>query len=405
MTISFQYIQNKVAESHTRSIACTSYKQEKVAEQAFNIVIKATLQKQLPVAFLGISAGKFVKAKGSENFKNFFKVNANDQSTLTLNSMEESCQDPEIEKSADDEIDFGEDSKLDEKNKKIETLISESSEKSEFFEPHSKKNLNRKSSPCSKIKKSLRTDNFKKSFFMNILKEKQPDKSNDSSSSNKTEISTESDHIEEDSGFNIDDDINKSNNETVSENSFDTIPQSSNSTIKSTNAIDKLKEIFPDLNDIDPSVVKLLPLELQEEAKKLLKESNVTESYEKNEEFTKAKDKEIIKQSRGRPKLKPGNQKSKIQNFFIKTDVNNSSNEFKKCPECDQLISVSKFEEHKDYHIARNLQREMNQITNGVDVRKRKALDQIPSRPKKRNSDEIVYNIPKPECVTSLFQR
>lgn len=409
LTISFQYIQNKVAESHTRSIACTSYKQEKVTEQAFNIVSKAT--QQLPIAFLGISAGKFVKAKGSENFKNFFKTKVNNPSSLTKNIIEESHQESALDKSfIIDEIDPEEESRINENDKKINetgTILDENSKKNEVIEPTFKKKVNQKSSPRSKIQKSLKTDNFKKSFFMNILKEKQPNKDHDSSSVQKPVVSPKSDCSEQDSGSNIDDDILESNTETVLARLHGTKSQESSSTSRSSNALEKLKEIFPDLNDIDPTVVKLLPIPLQDEAKKLLKMKNSVESSEKNEYTNNSKDKEIIKSNRGRPpkiKSQSNNQKSKIKNFFIKTDVNTSSNDFKKCPECGQLILVSKFEEHKDYHVARNLQREINQPTVSDDTRKRKALEQSPSRPKKRVSDEIVYNIPKPEKVASFFE-
>lgn len=401
LTISFQYVQNKNVESHTRSVACISYKQEKVAEQAFSVVSKAT--QQFPVAFLGISASKFVKAKGSENFKNFFRTNVSEQHNSTMSSSKESYHEIEGNKSTvTDEANFEEELKQS-KDEKIETDLA--ANKNDSIEHSSKRKARQKSSPCSKIKKSLKTDNFKKSFFMNILKEKQPNKNDDSTSVTETEVSSESDPKNHDSSSSGDDDIFENDKEITSTNSCDTKSRESNSiSISSCDALKKLKEIFPDLNDIDPTVVKLLPLALQEEAKKLLKMKDVTESCEKNEENNKAK--ETNKLSRGRPpKSKTSNQKSNIQNFFIKTDASSSSNEFQKCPECGQLISVSKIEEHKDYHVARNLQREMNQISNSNDTRKRKALEQSPPRPKKRSGDEIVFSIPKPESVASFFQQ
>jgi len=62
-----------------------SYKLEKVANQCVDIVTKST---QCPVAFMGISATKFVPSKESGSFLKFFKnVKPKDEEVVILDSL------------------------------------------------------------------------------------------------------------------------------------------------------------------------------------------------------------------------------------------------------------------------------------------------------------------------------
>ena len=376
--------------SQSRSCAITSYKQEKVAEQCFNIVMKAT--QQLPVSFLGVSAGKFVKARGSENFMNFFKSNTNDQSNFSINNTVHNKTNNTADKSKEEDI-----TEFDNNINNIEMHGERNQnclvQKSEDKNVKRACTTNRRSSPCSSLQKSLKSDNFKKSFFMNILKDKQT-KYNDMEE-NKT--------IEQNSS----ESINFKNNQDCIENNIEVKhlhPKNLESQFKNgsknNEASVRLQEIFPDLNDIDPNIVRMLPSHLQDEAKRYLK---IVEFRNTNSVPNKVKNKEINKTSKG--KSKSSNQKPSIQNFFINTDVNNdSSNNLRKCSQCYQLILVDKFDEHSDYHVAQNLQKEINQMSSTEEQRKRKCVLNSPNRVKKLISDENINNTPIKKSATSYFQ-
>ncbi|XP_058797700.1 DNA polymerase eta [Phymastichus coffea] len=458
MTVSYQYIQNNKIINQSKSYAISSYKTEKVAQQCLNIVVKQTQQQ--PIAFLGLSAGKFIKAKGSENFMNFFKANPSEKSTFSLSNQIDKVAnesnnvdkgEDEIE-NADDEVNSEivnnqknhrheqlhphdefetpyneaaalQESKHRQNNTKIKTSFEKSPTKTmqsldkmknrkyEIIENTKKNNIreeienskktksplnavkaNRKSSPCSKIHSTLKTDNFKQSFFMNILKEKQSqddeiqdeeyEAPHEGSIDNVdicndicNDTSNDSKKIEDNGNMEVEISIPKSQNQSL-------LPNNSMAPVK-------LQEIFPDLNDIDLEVVRLLPIDLRDEAKKWLK---MEEVREKNSEPDKMKAIDIHKGFKKKSsKSKSIQQNSDIQHFFIKTDLINSSNtSMKKCTQCDQLILIDKFEEHNDYHVAQNIQKELNRLSNGNETRKRKVVLDSPKHIKKRLSDDFV---------------
>lgn len=363
----------------------TSYKPEKMTEQCVHLVVKATQLQS--IAFLGLSAGKFIKARGSENFMNFFKTGVCDKSTSS-NTADDSKLQEETEMMDEDDDDNEETENVENKN---ETNRMEDECKSKFFTektfakqvkpitPVSKAKVNKKLSPCTSIQKSLKSDYFKKSFFMNILKENQPqieenNKNVESNEQNSMDGVNSLDMFDEE-----DDNVEESNIPSTSKESANTNTSSNKVTVE-------LKEIFPDLNDIDPEIVQMLPLHLQQEAKKLLLTSKEKDkSLEENKKFVKEsnnsnKEKSIKKSNKLKPKS--------IQNFFIKTDANK---DLKKCVECDQLILVEKFDEHCDYHVAISLQKEMNK-TPIVDDNKKRKQSFSSDNQKKRLSEEIILN-------------
>lgn len=69
VTICYHYYQNKTTVSQSRSYTLNSYKPKNMTIRCVDIVSKST---QCPIAYLGISASKFITVKGSENFRNFF---------------------------------------------------------------------------------------------------------------------------------------------------------------------------------------------------------------------------------------------------------------------------------------------------------------------------------------------
>ncbi|KAL7289379.1 hypothetical protein TKK_0016581 [Trichogramma kaykai] len=315
LTVSFHYIQNKKVISQSRAFALTTYKQEKIAEMSINAVLKVT--QDLPISFLGVSAGKFIKSRGSENLKKFFKPSS------SLNNLQGSEKE-DVNNFIDEHVEL---------IKKLKTQITNSNSSNENNSETSK-NV---SIPIEQSSNSQ--------FCSTSLK------INDKFSPYKYESATVF-------------------NETVMEKKNE--PKSNISFFVSNNAMLKLQEIFPDLDDIDLDVLHMLPMQLQDEAKKFLK----VKACEKQEV------KLVAKSGRGRPpKCKLvvsnySNPQTDIQHFFIKTGTNNKAENFKKCLQCHQLILTNKFEEHNDYHVAQNVQLEMNSLLASDERRKRKLSDE-----------------------------
>ncbi|XP_014211757.1 DNA polymerase eta [Copidosoma floridanum] len=411
LTFSYHFFQNNILVCQSKSLALTSYKPERMAEQCLNIVVKATQLKS--IGFLGLSAGKFIRARGSESFVNFFKTGAsNDNSicTATTNTVTENNVIEDLK--ADKDVQGTYQNVNSERSNDTEAIHKsifgkETESKSvKPVTPVSKPKPNRrKSSPCSSIQKSLKSDNFKKSFFMKILKEKRPEvevavvktDSPESDHQNTDSLQTSGEFIESPDMFadndEDDDDVCflESRPSTSKKPEFQSVQSEQQNSCNSGGAIDLLKEMFPDLNNIDVEIVKMLPPNLQQEARKYLRASKDTDKSSEVKKVVKNKETSSSKISKEKSsKSKNSNFKPKnIQKFFIKTDSRNDSNDnFKKCTECDQLILVGKFNEHTDYHMAINLQREINQ-TSVDENRKRKGSVDSSNQLKKRVSEEI----------------
>ncbi|CAB0036918.1 unnamed protein product [Trichogramma brassicae] len=252
LTVSFHYIQNKKVISQSRGFALTTYKQEKIAEMSINAVLKVT--QHLPISFLGVSAGKFIKSRGSENLKKFFKPSS------SLNNLQGSEKE-DVNNFIDEHVEL---------IKKLKSQITNSNSSNENNSETLKNvsipieqssnsqscstslKINDKFSPCSKLQKSLQREKFKQSFFINVLKE------------------------------------------------------------------NKLKNHKCDDDG---------PIEGKDKRDK-------------------------------------------------RTGTNNKGENFKKCLQCHQLISTNKFEEHNDYHMAQNVQLEMNSLPASEERKKRKLSDE-----------------------------
>ncbi|CAD6201258.1 GSCOCG00000059001-RA-CDS [Cotesia congregata] len=143
----------------------------------------------------------------------------------------------------------------------------------------------------------------------------------------------------------------------------------------------KLREIFPDLENIDPAVVELLPSELQQAARVYLKSDNkvpdnVKSSQDKIKNEEKLKPVSIkspqnkVKNGKKYVKSKSSNSNNKsceknqsnINKFVVKN--NNDTSMMIRCSECNQMILNEKYLEHCDYHVAHNLQKNINQPSN-----------------------------------------
>ncbi|KAG7198660.1 hypothetical protein KM043_006017 [Ampulex compressa] len=477
LTICYHYYQNKSTISQSRSCALNSYKPEKMGERCVEIITKST---QCPIAFIGISAGKFIPAKGSGNFINFFKSSSTESGSRKqlVSEIQNSCSDTKIDEA---------DSIITNKCKNVNTEMSEKilqTKKSatEDTKNHAASNTkSTKRDTCKKLddspttqrlqklikscnernkehtlyknalnechlNESLDQENFKESFFMNIFAPKKttseqdmdawevkrgPTREEDVDSlnrmvnlKNKLPVTSnrqcdKDDYLEEETvssnnkpvnSIDTDNDASSTvNNRDVSnENDAGQRPQNDdeandiNRIYSMPTSSVRLSEIFPDLNNIDPSIVELLPSSLQEEARpyiKVQKQSNAKTSE------TSVKNSKVKPNNR-----KTNNNKGKegklIHNFLIKGRLNDTANGLlTRCPQCNQMIPSTKFNEHTDYHVAQDLQREINKTVknDGGTKRKFNSPEAQPSTNKRRPNVDTCKTDGSYQSITSFF--
>ncbi|KAL6259254.1 hypothetical protein P5V15_009173 [Pogonomyrmex californicus] len=391
LIISYHYYQNRNIISQTRSLALNSYKLEKMANQCVEVITKST---QCPVVYMGISATKFVESKESDSFLKFFKnAKLKDKEVLnspgiTINSISSSKANGEkSQKTKGSSIITELDAKKSEGNKKIvNNLLNMSTEDSPTSQRVSKliQVCNERDKMKSKNKRLsnvvINNNDFQDSFFMNIYKTEEK-KCSDSSDKNIMEESkcrkqlisaNEKDANDENiDDYNTDLCVQENIHETPS-TSYMNMNINSNNRKSATESNEKtsvkepsvqLQEIFPDLNNIDPDILSLLPADLQEEARLYMKSRN------KKQENVKVA-RELPKVGRGKPsKSKVAGKNDKkcnpLYNFLIKTDSCEHDAPLERCAECNQMIPITKFDEHMDFHVAQNLCQEINKPTSG----------------------------------------
>ncbi|CAD1468582.1 unnamed protein product [Heterotrigona itama] len=428
VTIYYRYYQNRTTISQSRSYTLNSYKPENMATRCVQIVSKST---QCPIAFLGISAGKFIPAKGSDNFRNFFKSNELESckkiDVQTENEKIESiCLVEDSTKKIKNNLDVDKNICIDSNSDKInnmqnnklkhigkssrinaqltecnydtrtdssptsrrlDNLINSLNERNEI------KTLCKKKINCSNLGDPLDQNDFKGSFFMNVLNLEESNSKNTCINNielngninmdikcenvNKNNIKNEESNSDENLDLNMKDKIyvnNEIENEAIS----------SNIKLNENNEQDviQLQEIFPDLNNIDLNVVALLPSYLQEEAKLHMKlkdkRGNTKEIVMKT---SKRKSKSTINISKGK-------RSNDISNFLIKK---NSSNLIevpsKQCVKCYQMIPISKYQEHCDFHLAESLQWDISSsVLHTTNVKRKENTDDIDTNSIKRRS-------------------
>jgi len=139
-------------------------------------------------------------------------------------------------------------------------------------------------------------------------------------------------------------------------NSNDESTKKNNETFAREPAV-QLQEIFPNLDDIDSEILSLLPADLQEEARSYIKSRN-----KKQESVKIAREGKIGKGKSNKSKIagKSGKRCSPLYNFLIKTDSDEHNVPLERCAECNQMIAMTKFSEHVDFHVAQNLCQEIN---------------------------------------------
>ncbi|XP_029159577.1 DNA polymerase eta-like [Nylanderia fulva] len=404
LTIFYHYCQDKNIVSQTRSLALNSYKSEKVASQCVEVITKST---RSPVAFMGISASKFVPSKESGSFLKFFKnVKSKDkESNKTDSDKSDIINSPRDVINSSSSLEIKEEKSFTNVNKEDSLLkmeekqiikesvatISKPMIKTNKRVLNNSLNMSAEDSPISKrvvkliqvcnerekaeskakclSKMTINKNDFQDSFFMNIYKTKKKECSDnidekidaeeleygEPSSADETDANNENNY---NPNLCVQEDAHEkpstsrmytyvSNNKESSENNEGTSAQ---------DPLIRLREIFPNLDDIDPDILSLLPADLQEEARLH------TESRSKKQESVKAVT-DLPKTKRGRPaksKIASKSGKSPLYNFLIKTDSNENDVPLERCAECDQMIPITKFCEHVDFHVAQNLYREIN---------------------------------------------
>ncbi|XP_015432097.1 PREDICTED: DNA polymerase eta [Dufourea novaeangliae] len=414
LTICYQYYQNKTTVSQSRSCTLTSYKPEKMADRCVEIVSKCT---HCPIAYLGVSAGKFVQAKGRETFMNFFKPGKSEHREKTCGQMEVSkmeciqlsnnnsatkmdnininkiitsnvndCETTNTSKSKVKNVKKGSinNSKLNERMTDMKTDSSPTSRRlnnliESLNERNKRKTLYERQQGNSNVNESLGQSEFKESFFMNILNPKE------GTSKDTCVVKTALIKLNDDKDSNINcDNLNENriqedgseknyvlgrailiNDRNTDFKTHDLIereqPSSSIYTREDSKGIvtqcttrTKLQDIFPNLGDIDPGILALLPMELQEEAKLYLKPQRKETTKDTLLKNSKVKSKSKTNTSKGQ-------QSKGIYTFLVKRDSSNTADfPSKQCLQCYQMIPLSKYTEHCDFHVAENLQRELN---------------------------------------------
>lgn len=424
LTISYHYYQNKSTISQTRSLTLNSYKPEKMANQCVDVITKST---QCPVTFMGISVTKFIPSKESGSFLKFFKNVKPQNEEVVSNSLEDtinSMSNSEIK----GEIPFTVNSKevhLLETERQKPQKIEESSLVKELIAKNSEgtmkgskrivNNLNTSAedSPTSKrVSKLIQVCNerdktkarnkrlsgmvinkndFQDSFFMNVYKTEEKKCYNNIDGnvetvkeskcrkqliSNADEKDADDENIDD---YNIDLCIQENARETpstsyvhtrVNSNNEEPTEESNERTSKQDPSV-RLREIFPDLNDIDPDILSLLPADLQEEARVYMK------SRDKKQENIKVA-RELMKTKKGRPSkstVTGKKSKSPLYNFLIKTNPGEHDVPLERCAECNQMISITKFSEHVDFHVAQNLYQEINKPTSSENGNAKRKLE------------------------------
>ncbi|XP_071558599.1 DNA polymerase eta [Temnothorax nylanderi] len=409
LVISYHYYQNKSTISQTRSLALNSYKPEKMASQCVDVVTKST---QSPVVFMGISVTKFVPSKESGSFLKFFKnAKPKDKEVVILDSLGDatnSASSSETKEEPFTTVNSKEVCSLKPERQKSQTMkessvVKESTAKNNEGTMKGNKiivnnlNTSTEDSPMSKrvsklvqvcnerVKRKnkrlsgvvIDNNDFQDSFFMNVYKtgEKKcynnsknvdtgeeskcrkqliassaDDENIDDYTDDNTDLRIQEDACETPSTSHVPAHVNSNNDKPMEE---------SNERTSAQNPSVRLREIFPNLDDIDPDILSLLPADLQEEARRYMKSNN------KKQENIKAI-RELPKAGRGRPsksKLagKSGKRRSPLYNFLIKT--NSDDVPLERCAECDQMIPKTRFNEHVDFHVAQNLYQEINKPT------------------------------------------
>lgn len=427
LTISYHYYKDNKTINQSRSCRLASYKSETIMKNCLDIIIK--FASKYPIAFMGMSASKFIEIdKGRTNFRNFFTTNsdATDVSEqLSASSANSTTNKPDASPNSENfvdatictdansaELELEEESSIPvdagcstSSDKTVNKILPDCTMDEKNAALISSKDIKSPMSLLRTENTKLKPDNFKKSFFMNILnankkceddegtsKNTEMDRIPGSSCRDSRIISTngpEANNVsyksinstlqDQDGAKNVDEQSQVAFNSKSNIESGEIIrtasptddKQESNCAVNTrTEVIEeddsnviKLQDLFPDLNNIDESIVAALPPRLRREANLIL-ENQRKKVVESKGSTVKSSQNKIKEQKRSRAKPAAQSRINKIDTFFnneAKSVRNSEDSElFEKCPDCDKLIPLNEYLEHVDFHIARNLSKEIN---------------------------------------------
>lgn len=516
MTVGYHYYSDGKVVSGTKVVPLPVYKVEKVASLCVDVITRAT---QKPISLVSMSASKFVPSKGSGDFVNYFKGGGSKQveqgSTETEANQKEkkidevktvieetNCVDESSNDSNDLNVKYNNENKIKTYVKKETPHKSPKNKIIHSFFNKKIKEKNENTLDCIDVKvpdkkssllvdnnlgKTLDSKSLKGSFFMNCLKDSNPSFSTlvtpgTSSSSTKSQKKLDFSHLREEADFdrhgNESPDLFDDCSPGLKDESNDLISDDEESDLqdaefkdledeKQPSALDQLKEIFPDLDNIDPAVVELLPPELQKEAKAfmkcrnpsnppvtiiastsklLMKNSTTTKNSVREKTTTKnsVREKPTTKNSVKEKTTKKNSTKEKtaknltiektttktgkstsksksttIQNFFQKRrsnpDNNDDDADVKKCDECCQMIEVDRWIEHCDFHMAQNLQRAINKSNNEDEISRSASTSTLLAKEnsetltspsvKRKINDDSLQATKKPRGLAAFLQQ
>ncbi|XP_024941471.1 DNA polymerase eta isoform X2 [Cephus cinctus] len=416
LTVSYHYYQNKTTVSQSRSCPLISYKPDKITSQTIEIVTKSTQQ---PIAFLGISVGKFKQSKGSNNFINYFKPNnlivsrTTDTSDSSVDKNDTQCNDalPVTQNDINDTTQHDKSSKSFFMNafSNVNKISNKSVKNSnEHFNDHEEDTVHVVSDSHDRLGTSETIENkTDDKYDLEDSKRKSIEKL--SSTTNTDNIN----HEEDDHGSIMgSSDNNSLSNHQSSVHSVSILESNAlcsrnhDNFRENNETLVELREIFPDLNDIDPQIVSLLPEKLQREANLILKARKKNPVSNASTGKTGKVKPNKSNKSNGSKSVKNNNS---ISAFLKKCNPSiDSTNSLKKCLQCDQLIKVERHDEHMDFHIAQDLQQAMNESLkcNSISIKRKETIDEVDDRASKKRASDLEMSIQsKEKCnkISSFF--
>ncbi|XP_046752004.1 DNApol-eta [Diprion similis] len=476
LTVSYHYYKDNKTISQSRSCRLTSYKAETISKGCLDIIIKFA---KYPIVFIGMSASKFIDIdKEISTFRSFFMANTNmsistdevsaspTTSMLDEHSSPSKAETVEFETERDSNVvadaHFSKffattDVRTQSPVRKGDTNTAPTS----VVKPESNQAIK---SPMSFLKSQntkLKPDNFKKSFFMNILSASKNGSHNAALPGNQADAAegqeklgvenetvveiqklpyTNADQNVPTNQLNLNNDEPASvklpmqnqdlksidNDETADpkhlvpdskkndSESGNTILRPVNSTAEreTSEQIDdntiKLQDIFPDLDNLDESIVAVLPSRLRNEANLIL-QSRMKRDTESKVNKVKSAQQKVKDHKRSRTKSAVQPKINKIENFFNNEtklpDSSGSEELVEKCPECDKLIPLREYLEHSDFHVARNLSKELNKSVARPTVvsPENDRLNGKPSVKRKRNKPEPRESEKRSKSIATFF--
>ncbi|XP_046491410.1 DNA polymerase eta [Neodiprion pinetum] len=475
LTVSYHYYKDNKTISQSRSCRLSSYKAKTISKGCLDIIIKFA---KYPIVFIGMSASKFIDIdKEISTFRSFFTANTNatiatdevlaSPTTSTLDKCNSPSKSEPLEIESEGESNVVADNVsefFDSGDVRTQSPVRKdgiNTASTSVVKPESNQAIKSPMSFLRSQNTKLKPDNFKKSFFMNILNANKngpqdaalpgnqadaPEGQVKFSVENETvvkiqklpctnadqNVPTHQPNLNNEpvsvklpmqnqdlKGINSDETahpkhlavLNLKNNDPESGNTI-VLPVNSNDAKETPEQIDdnaiKLQDIFPDLDNLDESIVAVLPSRLRNEANLIL-QSRKKKDSESKVNTVKSVQQKVNDHKRSRAKSAVQPKVNKIDTFFNNetklADSSGGEELVEKCPECDKLIPLREYLEHSDFHVARNLSKELNKSVARPTVAtpENDKLNGKPSVKRKRNKPETRESEKRSKSIAAFF--